>query len=364
MTSGPLQGLKVIEMAGLGPAPFCAMMFADMGAEVVRIERPGSAGKLSEHDVTVRGRTIVELDLRQGDSAAKLLQMIAGADVLIEGFRPGVMERLGLGPQICHGVNPKLVFGRMTGWGQDGPLASTAGHDINYISLTGVLNAIGQTNGPPVMPLNLVGDFGGGGMLLAFGVLAACLEARQSGKGQIVDAAMTDGSALLSAMMWGFRSAGMWSNQRGSNLLDGGAPFYGVYECADGNYVGVGSIEPQFYAQLMQRCDVNDPQLLGLQRDTGSWPEQKLKLAAIFKAKTRDEWVERFADTDACVSPILDWDEAQVHPHNVARETFIDLGGVVQPAPAPKFSRTPGQAQSFIVKDFEQVFRAWTEITK
>src|SRR4051812_6106315 len=270
---GPLHGLKVIEMAGLGPAPFCAMLFADMGAQVVRIERPGGAAKIAKHDVTARGRPVLELDLRQAEGPATVLRLVESADVLIEGFRPGVMERLGLGPDVCLARRPKLVYGRMTGWGQHGPLVQAAGHDINYVALSGALHAIGHKDRPPVPPLNLVGDFGGGAMLLAFGVLAALFEARASGQGQVVDAAMTDGSALLSAMMYGFRAGGTWTDGREENMLDGGAPYYGNYECADGKYVSIGSIEPQFYALLMERCGIDDEDLRTLQNDRSRWPE-------------------------------------------------------------------------------------------
>lgn len=358
--AGPLIGLKVIEMAGLGPAPFCAMLLGDMGADVIRIERPGGLANLNKNDVTARSRQILELDLRQPENVTELLRLVSNADVLIEGFRPGVMERLGLGPDVCLSINQRLVYGRMTGWGQTGPLAHTAGHDINYISLTGVLNAIGQADGPPVMPLNLVGDFGGGGMLLACGLMAALFETKQSGRGQVVDTAMTDGSALLSAMMWGFKAKGIWGNQRGSNLLDGGAHFYGVYECADGKYVGVGSIEPQFYDKLMALGAISDPALLEQQRNQAMWPELRRRLAKVFITKTRDEWSVIFDGSDACVSPILDWDEALEHPHNVSRQTFIDLDGVTQPGPAPRFSRTPSEATQFQKTALSEVLNRWT----
>jgi alpha-methylacyl-CoA racemase len=357
--AGPLQGLKVIEMGGLGPAPFCAMVLADMGAEVVRIERPGGAARIDRFDVTARGRDVLELDLRQPGNTETVLRMLERADALIEGFRPGVMERLGLGPDVCLARRPQLVYGRMTGWGQYGPLAQAAGHDINYIALSGALHAIGETNGPPVVPLNLLGDFGGGGMLLAVGVLAALMEARNSGKGQVVDAAMTDGSALLSSMIYGFRAAGEWTNRRGDNMLDGGAHFYGNFECADGKYIAVGAIEPQFYAELMERCGIEDTSLREHQRERALWPELKTKLATLFRSRRRDEWCTLLEGTDACVAPVLDWEEAPQHPHNVARQTFFTRDGVTQPAPAPRFSRTPSEVPQAQQRATAEILRAW-----
>ena len=356
---GPLQGLKVVEMAGLGPAPFCAMLFADMGAQVVRIERPGGAAKLDKTDVTARGRPALELDLRKAEGLDTVLRMIDTADVLIEGFRPGVMERLGLGPDVCLARRPQLVYGRMTGWGQEGPLAHAAGHDINYISLTGALHAMGHKDRPPSVPLNLVGDFGGGAMMLAFGVLAALIEARQSGKGQVVDAAMTDGAALLSAMMYGFRAAGRWTLNREENMLDGGAHFYGTYDCADGKSISIGAIEPQFYALLMERCGVRDPELLREQNDRRKWPEFRQRLATLFRTKTRDEWSQLLEGTDACFAPILDWDEVRGHAHNAARKTFVEIDGVLQPAAAPRFSRTPGAAAPVRSGEPADILKAW-----
>lgn len=339
--AGPLTGLKVIEMVGIGPAPFCAMMFADMGAEVVRIDRPRPPGQAGAEraDILARGRRSVSIDLGKPGAADAVLEMIDKADVLIEGFRPGVMERLGLGPDVCLARNPRLVYGRMTGWGQYGPLSHAAGHDINYIALTGVLHAIGRSGDAPVVPLNYVGDFGGGAMLLAFGVLSALYETRHSGKGQVVDAAMTDGSALLSAMMYGMKAAGHWSNQRGENLLDGGAHFYDTYACADGKYVAIGAIEPKFYALLLEICGIDDPTFSG-QMDSRRWPVLKHRLADVFRTRTRDEWCMLMEGSDVCFAPVLDWDEAPLHPHNQARNTFIDIDGVMQPAPAPRFSRT------------------------
>ncbi|MFC7518431.1 CaiB/BaiF CoA transferase family protein [Herbaspirillum sp. GCM10030257] len=341
--AGPLEGLKIVEMVGLGPAPFCAMMFADMGAEVIRIDRPGNASIVapedSRFDITARGRRSIAIDLKKPEGRQTVLRLLDNADAVVEGFRPGVMERLGLGPDICLERNPKLVYGRMTGWGQHGPLAHAAGHDINYIALSGALHAIGRPGEPPVVPLNYIGDFGGGGMLLAFGVVCALFEARRSGKGQVVDAAMTDGAALLSAMMYGFRADGSLNNQRGENLLDGGAHFYNTYACADGKYVSVGSIEPQFYALLIQLCGIDDPAFKA-QRDPHGWPILKYRLADVFRTKTREEWCALMEGTDVCFAPVLDWDEAPEHPHNRSRETFIKVDGVTQPAPAPRFSRT------------------------
>jgi alpha-methylacyl-CoA racemase len=343
--AGPLEGYKVVEMVGLGPAPFCAMMLADMGAEVIRIDRRGAGGKDDDarFDVMARGRRSLGIDLKQPGGAETVLGLIAQADVLIEGFRPGVMERLGLGPDVCLARNPKLVYGRMTGWGQHGPLAKAAGHDINYIALSGALHAIGRPGEPPVVPLNYIGDFGGGAMFLAFGVLCALLETRTSGRGQVVDAAMTDGAALLSAMMYGMKAAGDLSNQRGENLLDGGAHFYDTYACADGKYVAIGSIEPQFYALLIKLCGIDDPAFQA-QRDPHAWPLLKYRLADVFKTKNRAEWCALMEGTDVCFAPVLDWDEAPQHPHNQARETFIDIGGVIQPAPAPRFSHSKAAA--------------------
>ena len=337
--SGPLQGLRVVEMAGIGPGPFCAMVLADLGADVVRVVRPG--GTLDPNDVLARGRSVLPLDLREPAAIDAVLTMVARADVLIEGFRPGVMERLGLGPDVCLAREPRLVYGRMTGWGQLGPLSHAAGHDINYIAISGALHAIGRSGAAPVPPLNYVGDFGGGAMLLAVGVLSALFEASRSGRGQVVDAAMTDGAALMSAMMYGMKAAGQWSNQRGENLLDGGAFFYDTYACADGRFVAVGAIEPQFYALLRERCGIADDPVFDTQMDASAWPLQKLRLAEVFRTRTRDEWCQLLEGCDACFTPVLDWDEAPEHPHNQARQTFVDLDGVVQPAPAPRFTRTP-----------------------
>jgi len=350
--AGPLQGLKVIEMAGIGPGPFCAMLLADMGAEVLRIARPGA--RHNPHDVLARGRSVLALDLRAEGAAAEVMDAIASADVLIEGFRPGVMERLGLGPAECLARNPRLVYGRMTGWGQHGPLAQAAGHDINYIAISGALHAIGRSGEAPVPPLNYVGDFGGGAMLLAFGLMAALHESQRSGQGQVVDAAMTDGAALLSAMMYGMKAAGQWSNQRGENMLDGGAHFYDTYACADGKYVAIGAIEPQFYALLRERCGIADDPAFDAQMNSDRWPLLKLRMADLFRTRTRDEWCSLLEGTDACFAPVLDWDEAPAHAHNVARQTFVEVGGVVQPAPAPRFSRTAPEVPPAVSPDSPQ----------
>ncbi|NWH07831.1 MAG: CoA transferase [Alphaproteobacteria bacterium] len=340
---GPLKGLKVIEFAGIGPGPFACMLLSDMGADVVRIDRKGARGG-SKFDITSRGRRSVALDLKNPKAIAAVLKMAAGADAIIEGFRPGVMERLGLGPDAMLARNPKLVYGRMTGWGQTGPLAQAAGHDINYIALTGALHAIGRKGEKPVPPLNLVGDFGGGALYLVVGVLAALIEARQSGKGQVVDCAMTDGAASLLAMFFGFKAAGMWEDQRGSNMLDGGAHFYDTYETKDGKYVAIGSIEPQFYALLLEKSGLSDPGF-SAQMDRAQWPALKEKLAAAIKTKTRDEWDAIMEGSDVCYAPVLSLSEAPHHRHNEARQTYVTRDGIVQPAPAPRFSRTASTIQ-------------------
>ena len=338
---GPLAGLKVIEFAGQGPAPFCGMLLADMGAEVLRVARPGEAAATPDaHDVLARGRaaTIV-LDLKTGSGIASALEMIEHADALIEGFRPGVMERLGLSPEACLTRNPKLVFGRVTGWGQDGPLADRAGHDINYIALSGALAAIGPRHGGPVPPLNLVGDYGGGGMLLAFGVLCARQEARRSGCGQVVDAAMLDGAALLMAQVCGLRAAGLWNGTRGDNALDGGAHFYRCYRCLDGRWLAIGAIEPQFQAELFRTLGIADASQVD-PWDRSRWAALSASMEAAFSQRTRDEWCRLFECQDACVSPVLDLDEVAAHPHNLARANFVEIAGVMQPAAAPRFSRS------------------------
>ncbi|MGH9124573.1 MAG: CaiB/BaiF CoA transferase family protein [Acidimicrobiales bacterium] len=342
---GPLAGYRVIELAGLGPTPFGAMMLADMGADVVRVDRLDGAGPVAGafgsagRDPLSRGRRSIAVDLKHPDGVATVLALVAGADVLVEGFRPGVAERLGVGPEPCLARNPRLVYGRMTGWGQDGPLAEQPGHDINYLALSGTLSAIGRAGEPPVPPLNLVADFGGGGMLLAFGVVCALLEAKASGKGQVVDTAMVDGSALLATMIHGLRAAGWWGDQRGTNLLDTGAWFYEVYETADGGYLAVGALEPKFCGELVRLVGLADPPS---QFDRARWPDAKQRLAAVFRTRTRDEWCALFDGSEACVTPVLGMEEAPAHPHNAHRGTFVERSGVVQPAPAPRFSRTPG----------------------
>ena len=333
-------------MAGLGPVPFCGMLLADHGAEVVRIDRPGVGARVGQpegKDVTGRGKTSISADLRDPQSLAGVLDLITQADIVLEGFRPGVMERLGLGPEVCLQRHPGLIYGRMTGWGQQGPLSHAAGHDINYLSITGLLHAMGDADRPPVPPLNLVADFGGGAMFLAFGILAALHERTRCGKGQVVDAAMTDGTALLGSMFHGMRADGHWGNQRSANLLDGGAPFYRTYRCADGKFIAVGALEPQFYALLRERCGLDDPEF-AVQMETGRWPVQRERLAALFLQKPQADWCRLLEGTDACVTPVVDWDEAVRHPHNVARQTFAEVDGVMQAAPAPRLSRTPAAA--------------------
>jgi alpha-methylacyl-CoA racemase len=341
--SGPLSGIRVLEFESIGPAPFAGMLLADMGADVLVIDRPASTdlGLKRErwYDVMMRGKRSVTLDLKGKNSSAVALDLVGRADALIEGMRPGVMERLGLGPEEAFQRNPKLIYGRMTGWGQDGPLAPRAGHDINYIALTGVLHAIGRRGEAPVPPLNLVGDFGGGGMLLGFGVACALLEAARSGRGQVVDAAMVEGASLLAAMFAGFLASKDWSEERGANILDTGAPWYDVYETQDGKYVSIGSIESRFFADLVSRLGLRE---VPAQHDRARWPEMRALLAKTFQSKTRDEWCKAFEGSDACFAPVLSWSEARRDAHNVARKSFISVKDVAQPAPAPRFSRTPG----------------------
>jgi alpha-methylacyl-CoA racemase len=340
--AGPLSGIRILEIAGIGPGPFAAMMLADMGAEVVRVDRVQAVRDNvtgSHWDVMLRGRRNVALDLKHPEGVEALLTLVEGADAIIEGFRPGVMERLGVGPDQCLARNPKLVFGRMTGWGQEGPYANSAGHDINYIALAGALAHFGRAGEPPTPPLNMVGDFGGGGMFLAFGVVCALLESQRSGKGQVVDAAMVDGSAVLMSMFWAFKNIGMFDESaRGTNLLDTGAHFYDVFECADGEWVSIGSIEPQFYALLLEKTGVSAE--FAAQMDRSKWPQLKEKLAAVFRTKTRAQWNEIMEGTDVCYAPVLRMSEAAQHPHNVARNTFVEVAGITQPAPAPRYSRT------------------------
>ncbi|RAI58151.1 CaiB/BaiF CoA transferase family protein [Roseicella frigidaeris] len=335
---GPLKGLRILEFAGIGPGPFCGMVLADLGAEVLRIERRDGPAVPPE-DFINRGRRSVALDLKSPAAIAAVLRLVEGADALIEGFRPGVMERLGLGPEPCLGRNPRLVYGRMTGWGQEGPLAQSAGHDMNYIALTGALWSIGRAGERPVPPLNLVGDYGGGGMLLALGVVAALLHAKTGGEGQVVDAAMVDGASLLMAPIYAMKARGRWRNERGTNMLDGAAPWYDTYECADGRWLAVGPIEPQFFALLCETLGL-DARNFPDRMEPAAWPALKERLAGLFRSRTRDDWATLFAGTDACVAPVLDMEEAPAHPHNVARGTFALRDGVVQPAPAPRFSRT------------------------
>ena len=338
---GPLTGLRVVELQGIGPGPFCGMMLADMGAEIIRVDRSAAVGSGARSaDVLARGRKSIAVDLKNPQGVETVLKLVETADVLLEGFRPGVTERLGLGPDVCLERNPKLVYGRMTGWGQTGTMAHAAGHDINYISLSGVLHAIGEPGSRPNPPLNLVGDFGGGGMLLAFGIVAALYERGVSGKGQVIDAAMTDGSALLMNSIFGLMGQGVWNQNRGSNLLDGGAHFYGTYETKDGRFVSIGSIEPQFYALLLEKTGLDQDPDLAKQMSRDDWPKLREKLAAVLATKTRDEWDEIMLGTDICYAPILNFDEAVAHPHNQARNTFVASADIVQAAPAPRFSRT------------------------
>ena len=342
--AGVLDGITVIEFAGIGPAPFAAMMLADHGARVIRIERPGVAGRFGDggnREILNRSRERIALDLKDPASIAQIRELVRSADAIVEGFRPGVMERLGIGPAVLLADNPKLVFGRMTGWGQDGPKAPLAGHDINYIALSGALHSYGRAGEKPTPPVNAVGDFGGGGMMLAFGVVAAILSARTTGTGQVVDCAMVDGAAILSAMTYSFLGNGMWNDERGTNMLDTGAHFYDTYETSDGKWVSIGSIEPQFYALLLERVGLKDDPGFLAQQDRANWPALKDRLTALFLTRTRDEWCALMEDSDICFAPVLSLREAPSHPHNVARGTFVEDGGMVQPAPAPRFSATP-----------------------
>jgi crotonobetainyl-CoA:carnitine CoA-transferase CaiB-like acyl-CoA transferase len=344
--SGPLVGIRVVELAGVGPGPMCAMLLADLGATVLRIDRkqPAELGikRPLKYDLLLRNRLSIALDLKNPNAIEATLGLIEKADALIEGFRPGVTERLGLGPDVCLRRNPRLIYGRMTGWGQTGPLAPTAGHDLGYIAITGVLNAIGRRGAPPSIPLNLIGDYAGGSLYLALGLLAGIIEARSSGKGQVVDAAIVDGTASLATTFFGMHAAGMLRPDRGQNVNDSGSHFYEVYECADGKWLSVAPIEPKFYAQLLEQLGIDAGQL-GQQMDRTSWPRAKALLADKFRTRTRDEWAHLFADSDACVAPVLSWDEAPGHSHLAARHTFVEVDGIKQPAPAPRFSRTePG----------------------
>jgi alpha-methylacyl-CoA racemase len=344
LRAGPLAGVRIIELAGVGPGPMCAMLLADLGATVLRIDRREAAGlgirRPLKYDLLLRNRKSIALDLKDPRAINVVLRLVEKADALIEGFRPGVTERLGLGPDTCRERNPRLIYGRMTGWGQTGPLAKTAGHDIGYIAITGVLNAIGRRDAAPSIPLNLVGDYAGGSLFLALGILAALHEAQHSGQGQVIDAAIVDGTASLATTFFGMQAAGMLSPQRGTNVSDSGSHFYDVYQCSDDKWISIGPLESKFYLQLLKHLNI-DPATLGSQSDSQAWPQAKAVLAARFRTKSRDEWAEMLADTDACVAPVLEWREAPNHPHLAARGTFVAVDGVVQPSPAPRFSRTP-----------------------
>ena len=343
--SGPLAGIRIVELAGIGPAPFACMMLADHGAEVIRIERPGAKkggpGGDPAKDILLRSRKVIAVDLKSAEGICVVRDLVASADGFVEGFRPGVAERLGLGPDVLLGATPRLVYGRMTGWGQDGPYAQAAGHDINYIALAGALHTFGRAGEKPTPPINMVGDFGGGGMMLAFGMVSALLHARTTGQGQVIDCAMTDGAALLMSMIWSFHGQGLWRDARGVNLLDTGAHFYDTYACADGEYVAIGAIEPQFYAVLRDKAGLAADPAFDRQMDPRGWPALKETLAAVFATKTRDEWCAILEHGDACFAPVLSMRDAPKHPHNVARGTFVEAGGVIQPAPAPRYSATP-----------------------
>jgi alpha-methylacyl-CoA racemase len=367
MATGPLAGIKVLEFAGIGPGPFCAMLLSDMGADVVRIDRTsgvrgGTPKGDAQFDVTSRGRRSVALDLKDSHDVETALRLIERADVLVEGFRPGVMERLGLGPDVALLRQPKLIYGRMTGWGQTGVLAQAAGHDLNYVALSGALHAIGRHGEPPPPPLNLVGDFGGGALYLALGICAALVEAGSSGKGQVIDCAMTDGAASLAAPFFGMRAAGLWTDERDANLLDGGAHFYDTYECQDGKWVAIGSIEPQFYQLLLEKTGLAGDPEFARQMDRTLWPKLSEKLAAVIKTKSRDAWCAIMEGSDVCFAPVLSWLEAIDHPHNRSRETCVSVAGVPQPNAAPRFSRTPGAVQGpapAVGAHRDEVFADW-----
>ena len=357
MSGGPLKGVRVLEFAGLGPVPHCCMLLADMGADVVLIARKGAA--VSAREAVWRGRESVELDLKNPADVAAALELAAAADVLVEGFRPGVMERLGLGPDIVCERNKRIVYGRMTGWGQDGPLAPSAGHDINYIALSGALHAMGRRDAPPSPPLNLVGDYGGGSLYLALGICAALLEARQSGQGQVIDCAMVDGVASLMALFYGLRGEGQWSDERDANLLDGGAPFYDVYECADGAFVTIGALEPQFYSMLLDALGLQDDPLFADQMNKAAWPAMSARIAEVIALKPLAAWRSLMDGTDACFAPVMSMADAPHHPHNRARGVFLELDGVIQPGPAPRFSRTLSSARKGLVSDARSVRARW-----
>ena len=358
---GPLTGIRVVEMAGIGPGPFTAMMLSDLGAEVIRVDRLSHKGIGHRANVLNRGRKSIALDHKNPRGVETTLRLIEQADVVLEGFRPGVMERLGLGPEKCLSVNPRLIFGRMTGWGQTGPLSQAAGHDINYISIAGALGAMGYADRPPAPPLNLVGDFGGGAMYLLTGILAALVERATSEQGQIIDAAMSDGTASLLSPFFGLMALNMWTTDRFSNRLDGGAFYYGSYECSDGRYISIGSLEPQFYALLLEKAEITDPEFQE-QLDEAAWPAKREKLTQLFKTKTRQQWCDIMEGTDVCFAPVLALKAAPNHPHNIARKTFVELDGVVQPAPAPRFSRTQGEIQgpaAMAGEHTREVLSAW-----
>ena len=361
MAQGPLSGVKIVEFAGIGPGPFCGMLLSDMGADVVRIDRAGKARPGNPTDVMSRGRRSIALNLKDEADRETALKLLEKADGLIEGFRPGVMERNGLGPDVVLARNPKLVFGRMTGWGQHGALSHSAGHDLNYIAITGALHAMGDGDGRPRPPLNLIGDYGGGALYLAMGLLAAIINVKNGGDGQVIDCAMSDGAASLATMFYGMRAMGLWSDDREANLLDGGAHFYDTYACADGKWVSIGSIEPQFYALLVEKAGLTDPDFQA-QMDRSKWPELKAKLMAVLKTKTRDEWCEIMEGTDICFAPVLSMAEAPAYKHNTDRNTFETIDGVVQPGPAPRFSKTPGAIQgkpAGIGEHQEEVLKDW-----
>jgi alpha-methylacyl-CoA racemase len=365
---GPLEGVRIVELAGIGPGPFCAMLLSDMGAEVIRVDRAanvgrdiGREGEDPRFGLLQRGRRNIAVDLKNPAGVDAVLRLIDRADALVEGFRPGVMERLGLGPDLCLARNPKLVFGRMTGWGQDGPIAHTAGHDINYIALSGALYSIGEAGGPPVPPLNLVGDFGGGALYLAMGVLAGIISARATGKGQVIDCSMVEGSASLMMMMYGALAAGAWKEERGSNRTDGGAHYYHVYETKDGEHVAIGSIEPQFYALLLKHTGL-EGEALPDQTDRSAWPDMQRRLDRIFKTRTRAEWTAIMEQTDTCFAPVLRMSEAFEHPHNIHRESFVEIDGIKQPAPAPRFLGTPARVQcppARVGEHTDEILRDW-----
>jgi alpha-methylacyl-CoA racemase len=358
--AGPLSGLRVVELAGIGPGPHAAMILGDLGADVVRIDRPSVNPEGATKDTTNRNRRIVAADLKSDEGRKQVLDLIAKADVLIEGYRPGVTERLGLGPEHCAKVNDRLIYARMTGWGQTGPRSQQAGHDINYISLNGILHSIGRAGERPVPPLNLAGDFGGGSMFLLVGILSALFERQSSGKGQVVDAAMVDGSGVLVQMMWQMRAAGMWTDARGTNMLDGGAPYYDTYECADGRYVAVGAIEPQFYAAMLAGLGLDGADIPG-QNDVSRWPQLRAVFTKAFASQDRDHWAKVFAESDACVTPVLAFGEVQTEPHNTERDVFYDHNGNLQPRPAPRFSRTANDTPrpAIAVADVQDVINDW-----